>query len=1167
MQVLRNLLVNIAADSNPLSDLNREMREMNNLTSSGSSELNKMNKQSGMLGKTMKGAAIGVAAIGAAAVGAIAAVVKIGPSLVEAAAAASAMSAQFETVFGDIQKDAQKTIDGLGKSFGMAPNRIKPALTQMTSMFKGLGLDTEDAMATAKDAVTLTADAAAFYDKSFEDANSALNSFIKGNYEGGEAIGLFGNETQLAAFAAENGHGKFKDLGEAQKQLIRIDYAKAMQESAGATGQAARESNSLENQLGNLRSAWEDMKVKFGTPILEPTVTMLQKMAAGLQDINTEPAVAALESFVKSGEDMAKKAGAIVGGMKGLFSGTSLGMVDFQSAITKAFGQEGGLKVINFFLGVKDSIDTVAPYLDKARGLFSGVVAAFQGNTGKSAGIMSALGLSSETIVQVQGVVSQIVDEIRFRFSVIKTIAQGLGKFFVAAFQYLVPIIIPALQEVLNFAGGVMLKIRNFWESDGQQLMAAVGNVFKGIFAVIKFIMPAVLGIIKMFWGNIKGVINGALNIIMGAVKIFSGLFTGDFGKIWEGVKQLFVGAVEFIWNFVQLTFYGKILGGVKAFVIGFRTQIVNLWKGIVQLFQGNVVRAERIIKVAWGRIYQETTRIFTNIWTFLINTWNSIRSITAGAFNGIKIIFTQGWSFVRNTTTSIFSSVWTFISGTASKIFNAIKSAWGFIRNSTSSTFGEMFNTVKTRFTNIVDAAKALPGRIGDGIGSMASKVKSGVTSVINTLSSTLGKGVNGVIGGVNWVLGKIGVDSLVPVWDIPQWANGTGNGSHPGGPALINDGKGSNAGRELIRTPDGTMGMFEGKNIVANLPKGTQVLSATETRGALSLMPQYNSGTEENSGILGSLKNVASDLYSGAKNIGGKVLDTAFSVFDYIKNPSELLDLAMNTLGIGSPEGGSLIGDMAKGAFNKVKGGAVDFVKKKLDMFSAAQNSGIALTGGNGGGFGAPFRLTSRPGARNTGILGASRMHKGWDWAAPVGTPIPSVSNGVVTRNSYNPISGKFVEISSGGLIHRYQHNSRNAVNVGQQVAKGQTVGYVGSTGVSSGPHLHYEVKKGFAKGTSGPLKKATTAWVGERGPELMHLNKGTEIFSNNESKRMEGRGYSTAAPSPAGGIFAPEINVIIQGNADRETASLVAERVRAEVEEVFASMNRRFSFSREG
>lgn len=245
----------------------------------------------GKLSKAFTGIAKGAAVIGAGAVVVGGLVAAIATPLVNAAAKAKAMNAQFEQVFGDMQTGAQKTIDGLGKDFGMLPNRIKPAFSQMTSMFKGLGMDTETAMEVAGDAVTMTADAAAFYDKSFEDANGALNSFIKGNYEGGESIGLFGSATSMAAYASEELGKDWESLDEAGKQLVRLDFAEAMQESAGATGQAARESDSLENQLGNLKQAWEDIKAKFGAPILEPAVNGLKLLAEKVQGFDTQPIV------------------------------------------------------------------------------------------------------------------------------------------------------------------------------------------------------------------------------------------------------------------------------------------------------------------------------------------------------------------------------------------------------------------------------------------------------------------------------------------------------------------------------------------------------------------------------------------------------------------------------------------------------------------------------------------------------------------------------------------------------------------------------------------------------------------------------------------------------------------------------------------------------------
>lgn len=103
----------------------------------------------------------------------------------------------------------------------------------------------------------------------------------------GESIGLFANETQLASYASKELGLDWKTLDEAGKQVARLEYAKAMQEAAGATGQASRESDSLENQLGNLRQVWDDLKAKFGAPILAPAVAGIQKLSEWLQKVDT----------------------------------------------------------------------------------------------------------------------------------------------------------------------------------------------------------------------------------------------------------------------------------------------------------------------------------------------------------------------------------------------------------------------------------------------------------------------------------------------------------------------------------------------------------------------------------------------------------------------------------------------------------------------------------------------------------------------------------------------------------------------------------------------------------------------------------------------------------------------------------------------------------------
>ena len=104
---------------------------------------------------------------------------------------------------------------------------------------------------------------------------------------------------------------------------------------------------------------------------------------------------------------------------------------------------------------------------------------------------------------------------------------------------------------------------------------------------------------------------------------------------------------------------------------------------------------------------------------------------------------------------------------------------------------------------------------------------------------------------------------------------------------------------------------------------------------------------------------------------------------------------------------------------------------------------------------------RLASSYGLRRHPILGYMRMHKGQDIAAPYGTPIRAAIDGVVAFAGRSGGYGNFVKLShAGGLATGYGHMSRIAVRPGTRVARGQVIGFVGSTGMSTGPHLHWEV-----------------------------------------------------------------------------------------------------------
>lgn len=105
---------------------------------------------------------------------------------------------------------------------------------------------------------------------------------------------------------------------------------------------------------------------------------------------------------------------------------------------------------------------------------------------------------------------------------------------------------------------------------------------------------------------------------------------------------------------------------------------------------------------------------------------------------------------------------------------------------------------------------------------------------------------------------------------------------------------------------------------------------------------------------------------------------------------------------------------------------------------------------------------QLTSGYGMRTHPVLGGRRKHTGIDLAAPTGTPVYATADGVVSRADWFSSYGLYISIEHGASMQtRFGHLSRLAVAAGDSVKKGDLIGYVGSTGRSTGPHLHYEVR----------------------------------------------------------------------------------------------------------
>ncbi len=118
---------------------------------------------------------------------------------------------------------------------------------------------------------------------------------------------------------------------------------------------------------------------------------------------------------------------------------------------------------------------------------------------------------------------------------------------------------------------------------------------------------------------------------------------------------------------------------------------------------------------------------------------------------------------------------------------------------------------------------------------------------------------------------------------------------------------------------------------------------------------------------------------------------------------------------------------------------------------------------------------RISSRVGSRFHPISKRRKMHNGVDFAAPTGTKIYAAADGKIIKRERSRSAGNVIEINHGEYITVYMHQSRFAkgLSVGSRVKQGQIIGYVGSTGYSTGPHLHYELRRASNRSVLDPLK----------------------------------------------------------------------------------------------
>ena len=593
------------------------------------------------------------------------------------------------------------------------------------------------------------------------------------------------------------------------------------------------------------------------------------------------------------------------------------------------------------------------------------------------------------------------------------------------------------------------------------------------------------LAIVRMVWENIKGVINGGLNVIMGLVRVFTGLFTGDFSKMWEGVKQIFTGAIQVVWNGFQLLFYGRIIKGVGSLVKIFSGSIRSLWTTVVNFFKGMFTGAVSQVTSMFNRVI--------SIGRSLNSGFNSIiRGMVNSVINFFRNMFTNITTTVRNIRSgvqNVFSAMRDFVVNSVSRLRDGALNGFNRLKDGAGNLMTRMKDNVAKQFTAMVDGAKQLPGKLGSAISNGASKAVDGVKSLGNKMTGKLGTVVNGVIDGLNSITGKIGISSTISKWNVPTFSTGTGQGS-PSGKltkngkiamdtlATVGDkGKGNGKGtRELVHYPNGKVGLYDNDATIF-APKGTTIFSNQETEALLGQIPKFSEGT----GLWASIKNIAS------------------KAVDYITNPKKIFDDLISAVGENFGDMTGFAGNFIKGAWSMIKDGMFGWIKDKFSEASVGKSQKWM-----------DYKMTT-PYSPNAPVPGYPTSfnggrHYGIDYGTPVGVNITSPMAGTVSRMSDRG-GGNVARLDAAGNAAQYFMHM-NSVKTGK-VGIGDSVGKSGNTGEwTTGPHVHWQHEDPSAsyvqnRFTKNPLSMIKGHLKGGQilSDGLFNLHKGEYVINPNE------------------------------------------------------------------
>lgn len=688
----------------------------------------------------------------------VAKIKEFGQQCIESAAQVNAANSQFEQTFGSMQTQAESAISSVATQSGILETRLQGVGTSIYAFAKTTGMDSSSALSMMQDALQVTADSAAYYDRSLEDTAESLKSFLKGNFENDAALGLSCTETTRNA-AANKLYGKsFADLSESQKQLTLLQMVKDANQLSGAMGQASREADGWENVTGNLKESWNQLLAVVGQPVLQVATQVVKGLSSALSTL-TEYAKSAVESLSK-----------VFGWDTGNSTASNIKSASdsAQKLTTKA---DDSSKSLN---KVKDSSEkakrSVAGF-DKLN-VLSSTNSSSSGSSSKSSSGGSSGGGSASVAKNVvkdtnnglSGAFKNLYEKSGFK-GFVQNVQKGInkvdwssiGKNCKTIFDNVKPIAEKSFEKIQQVSAAKLGAVGSAFGAvatiGGKSFQTISGGIAKWISKdkdkIIGFVdtigdnMTDGYNNLSTFFDNFGTLAGNAIDNVRPRMEesisnLLSGLttFAGSVGEVVSGAFSI---ATE---SLVEWTENDG--ATITEFLENIQLQFADVFDFVGQIF-GDI---GTVISDWWNgggqEIFQNVCNMFTNIGTTLMNVYNQ----------WIK----PAWDFIVNTAKSAWEScikpIFEQVLGLIGAVADYISTMWNtyllpFI-NFISKVFGPVFDTVLRNIWSVCETVFKIIGDIVSGVIKTFKGFVEFFTGLFTLNWEKAWKGIQDIFGGV---------------------------------------------------------------------------------------------------------------------------------------------------------------------------------------------------------------------------------------------------------------------------------------------------------------------------------------------------------------------------------------------------------------------------------